>query len=190
MKFEFSHARSLLSAFVGKHAAVRKNFKLRVGIAALGLGLLLPVSVMAADKKKPVPPPAITKLAWLAGSWRMEKNGRLVDEQWMAPAGGAMLGMDRTVMKGRAMEHEFLQIREGPGGTLFYIAQPTGQKEAAFQLASLTDTVVVFENTEHDFPQKISYALQPDGSMSTVLEGMGPDGQPKRTEYVFQRVNR
>ena len=50
--------------------------------------MLLPLVLSAADAKKPGPPAiAIARLAWLAGHWRMEKSGRVIDEQWMAPAG-------------------------------------------------------------------------------------------------------
>jgi hypothetical protein len=145
----------------------------------------------ATEQKKPVkaaPPSVLIKLAWLAGQWRMEKSGRVTDEQWMAPAAGVMLGMARTLAKGKVVEHEFLQIREGPGGDLFYIAQASGQKEAAFQLKSLTDTEVVFENPEQDFPQKITYTHNADGSLLAAIEGPGSDGQVKRIEYPYQRV--
>ncbi len=156
--------------------------------------LLLPLGMMAADPGKakagkPAPPPAIAKLAWLAGAWRSEKDNRLVDEQWMAPAGGVMLGMGRTVVKGKGREHEFLQIREGPGGALFYIVQPSGQKEAAYQIKSMSDTELVFENQLHDFPERVIYTLKPDGSLLVAGEGNGPDGQSKRVETSYQRVS-
>ena len=152
------------------------------------LPVLLAPAPGAVDQKKSPPPLAITKLAWLAGNWRMEKGGRVIDEQWMAPAAGVMLGMVRTIAKGRVVEHEFVQIREGPGGDLFYVSQPSGQKEATFQVAFLTSTTAVFENAQQDFPQKISYTLQPGGSLLAVNEGTGPDGQLKRVEFNFQRA--
>lgn len=131
---------------------------------------------------------AINQLGWLAGHWRMEKGGRVVDEQWMAPAAGVMLGMARTIARGKVVEHEFIQIREGPGGALFFIAMPSGQKEAAFQIVSLSATEAVFENLQHDFPQKITYALQPDGSLLASIEGPGKDGQVRRVEFPYRRV--
>jgi hypothetical protein len=112
----------------------------------------------------------------------------VVDEHWMAPAAGVMLGMSRTVMRGKAIEHEFLQIREGPGGALYYVAMPSGQKEAAFQVKSLSATEAVFENLQHDFPQRISYALQPDGSLLAAIEGPGQNGQVRRVEFSYRRV--
>lgn len=138
---------------------------------------------------KPAPMPQLEKLMWLTGSWRMEKAGRLVEEQWMAPAGGVMLGMSRTVVKGRVVEYEFMQIREGPGGTLFFIAQPSGQKEAAFQLLGLEENGVIFENREHDFPQRILYTRQPDGSVLAAIEGpLGMDDKRKRIEFPYVAV--
>ncbi len=155
------------------------------------LVLLAATGLWAADPKKPAkpaPPPAVEKVAWLAGSWRLEKSGRVVEEQWMAPAGGIMLGMGRTVAKGRTLEHEFMQIREGPGGVLFFIAQPSGQKEAAFQVRSQADNAIVFENKEHDFPQTIGYLLQGDGSLLAFSEGLAADGTTKRIEFAYQKV--
>ena len=164
-----------------KHRWMGGMFGLLLALLAPGLG--------GADKKPPAPPPsAIARLAWLAGNWRTVTGGRVIEEQWMAPAAGLMLGMGRTVAKGRVLEHEFLQIRAGPGGDLFYIAHPSGQKEATFPITSLTDTAVVFENPQHDFPQKISYTLQPDGSLLAVTEGPGPGGQLKRIEFHYERL--
>jgi len=153
--------------------------------------LLLSIAAVAQNNPPPaIPAPAasLEKLAWLAGRWRLERAGRVTDEYWMAPAGGVMLGMARTVSKGKELEHEFLQIRQGPGGELFYIAQPSGQPEAAFKLLSFTDTEVVFENKVHDFPQMIGYTLKHDGSVTAWIEGPGKDGNPKRIEFPYKRM--
>lgn len=147
---------------------------------------LLPVAAFAQETK--VITPTIARLGWLAGHWRMERNGRVVDEQWMAPAGGVMLGMARTVAKGKVVEYEFTQIREGPGGELFFIARPSGQKEATFKVLSQTDTETIFENKEHDFPQTICYSLQPDGTLRAWIAGPRADGTTRRVEYAYQRV--
>jgi len=151
------------------------------------LVLLLPAA-LSAQEQKPAPAAAIARLGWLAGHWRLEKGGRVIDEQWMVPAGGVMLGMARTVIKGKLIEYEFLQIREGPGGDLYYVAQPSGQKEAAFRHLTLTDTEVVFENKEHDFPQRIGYSLKSDGSVVAYIEGPGKNGATAHIEYPYQRV--
>ncbi len=153
------------------------------------MALVLPAGLGGADKHKAAPPaPVIAKLTWLAGNWHQEKGGRLADEQWMAPAGGVMLGMSRTVAKGRVIEQAFRQIREGPGGDLFYVLQVTGQPELAYQSSTVSESEIVFENPEQDYPRKISYRLQSDGSLQVVLEGVDAEGQPKVTETAFQKA--
>ncbi|MFZ0750164.1 MAG: DUF6265 family protein, partial [Pyrinomonadaceae bacterium] len=56
--------------------------------------------------------PTLNDLSWLAGCWEANLRGREVNEQWMKPGGGIMLGMARTVAQGKAAEFEFTQIRE------------------------------------------------------------------------------
>lgn len=47
---------------------------------------------------------------------------------------------------------------------------------------------MVFENPEHDFPQKITCTLNPDGSVLAVIEGSGPEGELKRIEFAYGHV--
>jgi len=153
------------------------------------LGSVLGAEAAGVDKRRPSMQLTIGKVAWLAGNWRMEKNGRISEEQWMTPAGGRMLGMGRSTLRGKPVDHRFLQLHEGPGGSLFLIVHGSGWKETVFPMKTLTDTAVTFENQQDEFPQTITYTLQPDGSLGEAMEGQGADQVPKRIEYVFQRTN-
>lgn len=44
----------------------------------------------------------------------------------MAPAGGSMIGMGRTVSGGHTIEFEYLRIEER-GGQIYYVASPKGR---------------------------------------------------------------
>src|SRR5437870_3925900 len=90
--------------------------------------------------------PSLEKLAWLAGTWSFEKGGRIVTEQWMAPDGGTMLGMSRTVANGKTVEYEFLLIRPDEKGDLQYVAKPSRQPEASFKLVRANASEALFEN--------------------------------------------
>lgn len=163
--------------------------KINYLIGIVLLGLCLTPGLAAADKKKPEQAAAaINHLAWLAGNWRLEKAGRVIEEHWMAPAGGLMLGLGRTVKAGKLLEYEFTLIREGPGGDLYFVAQPSGQKETAFRGVSVTEREAIFENKDHDFPQQVSYTLNADGSLLAAIAGPGKDGAVKRIEFHYQRV--
>ena len=125
-------------------------------------------------------------LAWLSGCWRQESPSRVVDEVWMAPAGDGMLGMSRTVAKGRIADHEFMQIRV-QDGKLVFIAKPARQPEATFTATKVERGEVVFENPAHDFPQRIIYRLQGDGSLAARIEGV-QNGKTRGVDFPMKRV--
>jgi hypothetical protein len=133
----------------------------------------------------PAPNATIDQAAWVAGCWGRQGGGRTVEEHWMKPAGGTMLGMSRTVANGKTAEYEFLRIVE-QDGTLAYIALPSGQKEATFTLAAARPDELVFENPTHDFPTRIIYQKQPDGSLKARIEGT-MNGQPRGIDFPMSR---
>lgn len=118
-------------------------------------------------------------------SWRMNVNGQTVDEQWMAPAGGAMLAISRTVKGGRLVEYEFVLLRERDG-SLVYLAHPSGQLGGEFPMKSVDDESITFENTAHDFPQRIGYRRRGD-RLDAWIEGI-LDGRSQRAEFPYARV--
>ena len=133
------------------------------------------------------PKPTINDLAWLAGCWEGNVRGREVNEQWMKPAGGIMLGMARTVAQGKAAEFEFTQIREDKDGSIYYVAKPSGQAEASFKLVKLENKEAIFENPQHDFPQRIIYRLNPDGSLFARVEATA-NGKTRGLDYPYKRA--
>jgi hypothetical protein len=141
-----------------------------------------------AQAQAPAAQPTLQDLAWLAGHWRIADGDRVVDEQWMAPAGGLMMGMARNVQAGKVREYEFTLLRQEPNGDILYIASPSKQAQTAFTLTSLRDGEAVFENPQHDFPKKVIYKRQADGSLLAAIEGPGRDGKPRRVEYPYKRV--
>lgn len=133
------------------------------------------------------PKPTINDLFWLAGCWEGNVRGRDVNEQWMKPAGGVMLGMARTVAQGKTVEFEFTQIREDKEGSIYYVAKPSGQAEASFKLVKWENKEAVFENPQHDFPQRVIYRLQPDGSLFARVEATA-NGKTRGLDYPYKRA--
>jgi Domain of unknown function (DUF6265) len=150
--------------------------------------MLLTLAGAAVAEESATARPTLQKFAWLAGQWRLEHGNRVVDEHWMPPVGGLMLGMARAVEGGKVVEYEFTLLRQEPNGDILYIANPSKQREASFRLTSLTNGEAVFENPAHDFPQKVIYARRTDGSLLAAIEGPGKDGKPHRIEYPFRRI--
>ena len=103
----------------------------------------------------------------------------------MAPAGGVMLGTSRTVSNGRAVAHEFMQIREDAGRVAF-VARPSGQAEASFALITSGPRGAIFENPAHDFPQRVIYRLV-GTTLTGRVEGL-QTGKPRSADFPMQKV--
>jgi len=131
-------------------------------------------------------PATTAELAFLTGCWKLESNGRVVEEHWLAPAGGSLMGVSRTVAKGKMVEFEFLQILDLPEG-LTYVARPSGQPEAKFKATAKTADEIVFENPTHDFPQRIRYRLT-GNTLNARVEGT-MNGKARGMDFPFARVS-
>ena len=109
-----------------------------------------------------------------------------VEEQWMAPRGGSVLGMGRTVRAGRTADYELVLISE-MNGRLAYKAHPAGQPSATFVSTMASDTSIVFENPEHDFPQRVGYRRDGADGLQAWIEGQA-NGKPRRVDFSYQRA--
>ena len=98
----------------------------------------------------------ISDAGWLSGCWVASSGKRVTEETWMAPAGGMMLGMSRSVRDGVATGYEFLVLRVIEG-RLVYSAHPSGQEPTDFRATSVSSALLRFENPSHDFPKRIDY---------------------------------
>ncbi len=124
---------------------------------------------------------------WLAGCWMGTHEGREYSEMWMKPSGGSMFGLSRTVADGQTVAYEYMQIQRREDG-LFFIAMPSRQQEAEFKAVKRGKTEVVFENADHDFPQRIIYRLTEEGALAASIEGVS-SGQWKKIDFPMRRVS-
>jgi len=152
-----------------------------------GKGLLGVVAavLLAAASAGAQPPAGIQRVAWLQGCWEMTSGARTVEEQWMAPRGNSMVGMSRTVRDGRLVEFELVVLRE-QGDRLAYEAHPSGQAATVFLSKAVGESMVVFENPEHDYPQTVGYQRENPESLLAWIDGTSK-GQARRVDFRYRR---
>ncbi len=147
---------------------------------------LLSGLTIAGPAKSPVA--ELKDFSGMAGCWerRDEAKKLLVSEQWMSPAGTSMIGMGRTVKDGKTTDWEFMRIEQRTDG-IFFVAKPMeNNDETAFRLISSKPDEVIFENKEHDFPQRVIY--KPQGSkMTGRIEGNN-NGKFLGIDFPMNRV--
>lgn len=143
--------------------------------------LLLTAGLLAAETAAP----KLDQLQWLAGAWNATSaRGTLIEEHWIAPAGGLMLGLGRVSSGEKLFSFEFLRIVQRPDSVV-YIAQPQGRPPTEFKLTSSTATEAVFENPGHDHPKKIVYRLNGDTQLQIELSGA-----ERAQAFTLRRVTR
>ena len=131
--------------------------------------------------------PAPNLPVWLSGCWRMLGPGQQIEEVWLSPAGGALVGMSRTVARDSLRSFELMVVRSGANG-LVLEATPSGQPPANFLAAVRSDTSITFENLTHDFPQLIRYTRVGGDSLVATISGTVRERQRTIT-YEYARVS-
>ena len=139
-----------------------------------------------AEGRAQEPPSAVAQLSWLEGRWEGASDGVTMEEHWTSVRGGALLGLHRDVKGERMLSFEFFRIQTTPEGT-FYFASPRSRPPVAFKLVEQGERRVVFENRDHDFPQRILYWLDTAGAMHARIEGPQA-GRAVSEEWVWTKA--
>ena len=155
-------------------------------VAAAAVGVVIGATAASPGYSGHQSPPDVQRLAWLGGCWQQRSGTRVVEEQWMAPRGGVMLGMSRTARNDTVIEYEQLRIFQR-ATRVVYAAAPSGQAPAEFETSAIGDTLVVFENPAHDFPQRISYRRRGADSVVARIEGLR-SGVVRGVDFGYRRV--
>jgi len=127
-----------------------------------------------------------TGLDWLAGHWCLDKeDGQQVEEVWLPQAGGALLGMSRTVRGDSTVSFEFMRLVPEGRDAGFHV-QPNGAPPTLFAIAERGERRVRFANPAHDFPNRIEYRRLGD-ALHAWIAGPGRDGEELRISFDYAR---
>lgn len=129
-------------------------------------------------------PASLDALAWMAGDWTGTMGRAAIEEHWIAPRGGTMLAVSRTVAGDRTVAFEFLRLEQRADGVV-YVAQPGGRPPTEFRLTSQSGESATFENPQHDNPKIIRYRRE---GTTLVAEIEGDEkGKPVKLSFTFTR---
>lgn len=112
----------------------------------------------------------LKQLAWVSGIWTSYSDEGLLTEKWEQVNDSTLEGKTTFVAGGEVQFSEITVILQ-EGDKLTYTATVSVQndgKPVDFNLTSIGNQFAVFENPEHDFPQKIRYEMKGDSLIATV----------------------
>jgi len=121
------------------------------------------------------------------GKWKMETDKAEIYEEWIFANETELIGKSFSVEGSEEFVSELLYLKKF-GKQWAYVAVPEGQNITLFALVEYTPKKYVFENLEHDFPQRIIYEFHKDGKLTAAIEGT-VNGENKRVEFSFTLVD-
>jgi hypothetical protein len=134
-------------------------------------------------------PSKLDKIDWVLGYWELVSPEGKVTESWIRTNDTVYSGIGKyTDTAGQTLTTEEISIVLR-NNELLYIPEVSNQNNGQpviFKEASFSDTMVVFENKSHDFPQRIVYVKQGEGKMLAYIEGE-MNGEPAKMEYPYTK---
>jgi len=121
------------------------------------------------------------------GKWKCEKINYTLFEEWIKISDTTFSGESYTLKSGEKNISEKLILLK-LNDYYAYIAQPGNNHPTLFTLTDFKKKKFVFENNEHDFPQKITYNFTSDSTLVASIEGI-VEGTVKRKEFHFIKVD-
>jgi Domain of unknown function (DUF6265) len=172
------------------------------GLRAAMSGVLAIGMAAAAYGQAPAGGPAAVKatvdqLSWVAGPWRGTLNDRTIEQHWMAPLGGSLVGMYRSIRENRATLYEILAMEQRgdevflrikhftPGAGL--VSQEAKDQSADHVLVKLEARSAVFEGSAGGNPVRVTFSSPDEDTLNITVERQR-EGKPVATEFKYKRI--
>jgi len=168
-------------------------------VATVLCGMLVTGLSFAAQAPPDVTPAraSVDQLGFIAGQWRGTLNDRTIEQHWMAPAAGAMVGMYRSIRESKATLYELLAIEQDaeqvmlrikhftPGAGL--VSQEAKEQSADHVLIKLEARTAVFAGGAAGAPVRVTFD-SPDASTLNITVERQREGKPVATEFKYKRI--
>lgn len=155
--------------------------KLKLFAALVGLIVISASTLKEANDVK--------KAEWLIGTWENKTPKGSVFETWTKINDHELFGKSYLVKENDTVVFETIQVVQEQD-LLFYIPLVKNQNNGLpvrFTGKAISETQLIFENPQHDFPQKISYTKIKSDSLVAEISGI-QNGQQRKQTFLMKRV--
>jgi hypothetical protein len=129
----------------------------------------------------------IDDLNVLQGKWKLENGNANYYEEWEKINDTTFSGISYEFKDDRKYTLEKLTILK-LNNHIVYIAQPGNNNPTLFTLTSSENKKFIFENEEHDFPQRVIYHFSSENQLNASIEGIVNENL-ERKDFIFIREN-
>ena len=130
----------------------------------------------------------LSDLNWVLGQWQVNESNNF--EEWEKVDDGLYRGKGYQVRKNDTLITENINIVQ-KGKEVYYVPSVTDQndgKPIEFKLVSKNAGKIVFENKNHDFPQRIVYVKIGNNQIDAWIEGE-KEGRFSKVAFKLKRIN-
>jgi len=143
---------------------------------------------MAPSQDRNIQESLFEKLSWIADRWIYKDGENITFENWTKENDTLFSGEAYTVRGGDTVFNEQLKI-EKIGDDVYYTAIiKHNPGPVSFKLVDVGKNNAVFENPEHDFPNRITYELKNNSLLYAKVEGKNKAGKESAIEFFYTRV--
>ena len=131
----------------------------------------------------------IEKAEWLIGTWENKTQRGSIYETWNKTNDNEFSGMSYIIKEKDTVVFENIRLVQEQDG-LFYIPTVKNQNDGLpvrFVSKTISETQLVFENPQHDYPQIISYTKITSDSLVAEISGT-KNGQERKQTFPMKRV--
>lgn len=123
---------------------------------------------------------------WLVGQWKNSGGNTMAFEVWTRASDRTFEGESYFFKNDEKIVTEYLRI-ELFGSEIFYTSRVSHNKyPVSFKLIRVDGKSFTFENSDHDFPQRIIYQLKEGGSLHARIEGQ-QNGTERGMDFLFEK---
>lgn len=116
----------------------------------------------------------LQKAKWILGEWEKKDSLGMLKEIWTTQDDSSFVGQSYYFQNEKdTLHNEQIELVQD-GDNLFYRATVKGENNdeaVSFQMTKSEDSLLIFENPKHDYPQKIQYKLMKNGSLMATISG-------------------
>jgi len=132
----------------------------------------------------------LAKANWMLGEWEKTDSLGTLKEIWERLDDSTFVGLSYYIQnKKDTLHNEQVELMQN-GEHLIYTVTIKGENNNSpipFQLTKDEDSLLVFENPKHDYPQKIQYKLMKNASLVATISGK-QNGKNNAENYPMNKV--
>lgn len=189
MSFFYNFARCVRRIFAAK-PTIMKNIVLSFAIVCTALLSCKNNSEenSAAKTSTPKTYANLEKAGWLIGNWGNASAEGELTEFWKKTNDSVYHGESYFVVKNDTVFSESIELEDAKGKLTYIVTTPeeNDAKPVRFEMTTITNDSIVFENPQHDFPNKITYTKITNGSLVARIYGT-QNGKPATRIFTMAR---